>query len=83
MIKALVALLKIFLLMELALSALVGTLWLPFGVIDYLNNDFFRISFLLVALKGALYGSVVGSFIIWVSFCVMPGIKKSLMRSRE
>lgn len=76
MIKSLMVLAKVFLLIELAISSIVIVFFLFFEGLSYLSEGVFYFDNLWLGLRGATFGAIPASLILWFFYYVMPMLKK-------
>ncbi|CQJ03938.1 hypothetical protein [Yersinia frederiksenii] len=76
MIKNLIVLLKVFLLIELAISSVLVAFFLFFEGLSYLSEGTFSFDNLWLGLRGATFGSIPASLILWFFYYVIPSFKK-------
>lgn len=76
MIKGFIALAKIFLLLELAMSFIVVAFFFFFEGLSYLTEGVFNFDNLWRGLKSATFGAIPLSLILWFFYHFLPLFKK-------
>lgn len=76
MIKSLGILIKVFLLVELAISSVVLVTFVFFEGLTYMSEGTFSLSNLWLGLRGATFGAIASSLIIWIFYYLVPALKK-------
>ncbi len=75
MMKSLVVLAKVFLLIELAICSIVTAFFLFFEGLTYLSEGTSYFYNLWKGLRGATFGSIPASIILWFFYYVVPALK--------
>jgi len=76
MIKSLLVLAKVFLLIELAISSIAVVIFLFFEGLSYLSEGAFYFDNLWQGLRGATFGAIPASLILWFFYYLIPTLKK-------
>ncbi|MEI2606097.1 hypothetical protein V8O11_20145 [Erwinia aphidicola] len=76
MMKSLIVLAKVFLLFELAMSFVVIAFFFFFEGLNYFAEGAFYFDNLWRGLKGATYGAIPVSLILWFFYHLLPLFKK-------
>lgn len=76
MIRSLIVLVKVFLLVEFAISSVVVVFFLFFEGLSYLSEGVFYFDNLWRGLRGATFGAIAASLILWLFHYVVPEFKK-------
>jgi len=76
MIKNLIVLAKVFLLLEMAMSFIATAFFFFFEGLNYLAEGVFYFDNLWRGLKGATFGAIPISLIIWFFYHLIPLFKK-------
>ncbi|MBK0034516.1 hypothetical protein IBT47_19685 [Erwinia sp. S43] len=76
MMKNLIVLVKIFLLIELAMSSIFVAFFFFFEGLNYLKEGVFYFDSLWRGLKGATFGAIPVSLILWFFYHLLPSFKK-------
>lgn len=76
MTKSLIVLIKVFLLLLLAMSFIVAAFFFFFEGLNYLTEGVFCFDKLWRGLKGAMFGAIPASLILWFFYYLLPLFKK-------
>lgn len=76
MIKSLIVLVKVFVLLLLAMGFIVAAFFFFFEGLNYLSEGVFIFDKLWRGLKGALFGAIPASLILWFFYYLVPLLKK-------
>lgn len=76
MIGGFVVLIKIFLIMEFAISSIVVFFFVFFEGVSYLSEGGFFFDNLWKGLKGATFGAISASLVLWFFYFLVPELKK-------
>lgn len=76
MIKSLMVLIKVFSLLLLAMSFIVSVFFFFFEGLNYLTEGVFCFDKLWRGLRGAMFGAIPASLILWFFYYCLPLFKK-------
>lgn len=76
MIKSLIVLVKVFVLLLLVMGFIVAAFFFFFEGLNYLSEGVFIFDKLWRGLKGALFGAIPASLILWFFYYLVPLLKK-------
>jgi hypothetical protein len=78
MIKILGVLIKVFFLIELAISSVVLIIFVFLEELTYISEGIFSLDNLWLGLRDATFVAIPASLIIWLFYYVVPALKNNL-----